>query len=131
MIIERKFKSPIVHKMAENEFKDTSSSDGLDAVYGHIDDIKGYLDEVIDMVCSCRQSEDSEYLLDKLRKVRKYMGGIAFYPGCYDSEGDYYGTESSPRYKGCLADDGIYCPPGCDVSDAGGYPDAECIVTSE
>ena len=130
MIVKRNFKNPVVHKMAENEFKDTSCADKIHMVYDRLDSIGLDLDGILSFLSS-DESEEALYLLDKLRKVRKYMSGIAFRPGCYDSEGDYYGQSCNPG-NGCTPDGyGILNPSDSNVLGAGGYPNTDCVITSE
>lgn len=131
MIVKRHFKNPIVHKMAEGKFKDTSNAEDLHQVYDQLDSIGVSLDDLV-AVLSSLNSEESAYLLDKLRKVRKYMTGIAFRQGCFDSEGGYYGSNRC-SCNTCSSDGSCSCktPAGYDVPSAGCYPGDNCVITSE
>lgn len=121
MIVKRHFKNPIVHKLNDAEFKDTSNADDLNVIYDDIEQIGLDLESLLQFLQTV-ESEESSYLWDKLAKVRKYLAGIAFRPGCYDSQGDYFGDNNScVDYNGCM---------NIGVSDAGGYP-GDCVITSE
>ena len=114
----------IVHKMLDNEFKDTISAKDLNIIYDYLADMEYDLQDILTMLQGL-DTEEAMYLAQKLGKMRKYISGIAFRPGCYDSEGDYYGENNHiDKYAGEM-NFGY-----ADCSDAGGYP-GNCVVTSE
>lgn len=132
MIMKRHFKNPIVRKLNDSEFKDTSNAEDFNAIYGSLDDIGLELEDILQYLQDF-DSEESAYLINKLSKVRKYMAGIAFRPGCYDSQGDYFGDNNScVNYNGCCSSDGCSCQThiSCDVPTTGCYP-GDCVITSE
>lgn len=132
MIVKRNVNNPIVYKMPEGSFKDTSCADDINSIYDYISDISCDLDDLLKMLKSIK-SEESSYLQTKLSKVLKYMSGIAFRPGCYDSQGCYYGdSDSASNHCSCVAhDECMQTHGGCDVPTAGCYPNDTCVVTSE
>ena len=114
----------IVHKMSDNEFKDTISAKDLNIIYDYLADMEYDLQVILTMLQGL-DTEEAMYLAQKLGKMRKYISGIAFRPGCYDSEGDYCGENNHiDNYAGEMN----FGYAGC--SDAGGYP-GNCVVTSE
>lgn len=124
MIKKQPVKSPKVIETKENEFRDTSSIEDYSCIYDILEDIGLDLDDILDYLKGY-EDEESAYLLDKLAKVRKYMAGIAFTPGCYDSQTGYGSDSSRAEFLGAADGFGY-----AEVPNEGGYP-GECVATSE
>lgn len=113
-----------VRKVADNEFKDTISADDINAIYDYLSNMEYDLEDILALLQGL-DDEEALYLANKLAKMKKYISGIAFRPGCYDSEGDYYGDNNHiDNYAGEMNFGYTDC------SDAGGYP-GNCVITSE
>ena len=114
----------IIRKMSDKDFKDTISAKDLNIIYDYLTDMEYDLEDILAMLQGL-DNEEALYLAQKLGKMKKYISGIAFRPGCYDSEGDYYGENNHiDNYAGEM-NFGY-----ADCSDTGGYP-GNCVVTSE
>ena len=70
--MKRHFKNPIVRKLNDSEFKDTSNAEDFNAIYGSLDDIGLELEDILQYLQDF-DSEESAYLINKLSKVRKYF----------------------------------------------------------
>lgn len=114
----------IVRKMSDNEFKDTISAKNLNVIYDYLADMEYDLEDILALLQDLG-TDEALYLMQKLGKMKKYISGISFRPGCYDSEGDYYGENRHiDNYAGGTNFGCAGCP------DAGGYP-GNCVITSE